>query len=138
MRILGLDIGTRRVGVAVSDALKKTARPLTVISPRDLEGEPLGRIVRDYEVEEIVVGMPTTLRGERGDAARMAREAMDRLRASFRVPVVEYDERLTTSMAEAAMAEAGVSAKERRGKVDMVAAALMLQGYLDRKASKAG
>ncbi len=138
MRALGLDIGARRIGVAVSDPLGKTARPLTVLSPKQLEGKELQSILSEYQVEEIVIGMPTTMKGEAGEAAAIVQETAGRLRRRFHLPVKTYDERLTTVMAESALAQAGVDREKRKDKVDMVAAALILQGYLDNKASKAG
>jgi len=135
MRTLALDVGTMRVGVAVSDPLRKTARPLTLLARSDIEGdaERLAKIVTEQQVDELVVGLPTTMRGEAGKAARDALGVASRLGRALNVPVVTWDERLTTVMAEASMVEAGTRRGKRKQKRDMVAAALILQSYLDSK-----
>lgn len=134
MRTLAIDIGSKRVGLAVSDQLKKTAQPLALLARADIEGDavPLARIISEYEVDEVVVGLPVTMRGESGEGAREATRIASRLGKTLGVPAVTWDERLTTAIAEASMIEAGMRRDARKQKRDMIAAALILQSYLDR------
>lgn len=133
MRRIGLDIGERRIGVAVSDPSGRVATPLKVLDARDLarDPSPLRRLVDDYEAAEIVVGLPLTMSGEEGPQAVAVKSTARRLLEPLGVPVLYHDERLSSAQAERAMAEAGADARARRGSVDMVAAALLLQSYLD-------
>lgn len=133
MRLLGLDIGERRIGVAVSDPSGRVATPLKVLDARDVarDASPLRRIVDDYDVGEIVVGLPLTMSGEEGPQAGSVKVAARRLLEPLGVTVIYHDERLSSAQAERAMAEAGADARARRGSVDMVAAAVILQSYLD-------
>lgn len=130
---MGLDYGSRRVGVALSDTLGLTAQPYGVIDRRgqDLDTE-LGRIVEEMDVDRIVVGWPVSLSGEEGPAAREVRGFAQALAESLGLPVELSDERLTTVTAEVALREGGLKGHRRRRVVDKVAAAVMLQGYLDR------
>lgn len=135
MRHIGLDIGERRIGVAVSDPSGRVATPLVVLDARALarDPSPLRRLFADYEVEEVVVGLPLTLAGEEGRQALAVRTMAERLVEPLGVPVVYHDERLSSTQAERAMAETGADARARRGSVDMVAATLLLQAHLDRE-----
>ena len=135
MRRLGLDIGERRIGVAVSDPSGRVATPLSVLDARELSGDrtPLRRLVADYEPGEIVVGLPLTMAGEEGPQAREVRRFVDEVIAPAGVPVVYHDERLTSAQAHRAMSASGASSRARRGSVDKVAAAVLLQAYLDGK-----
>lgn len=140
MRALGIDLGERRIGVAVSDAGGRVATPLMVI---ERSGSPardhqqIAELVAEYEAEAVVVGMPLSLDGSSGPAARGAEDEARRLEAALSVPVLTHDERLTTVIAEQALAESGLSGKARRQRVDMVAAAVILQGWLDASKSRA-
>jgi putative holliday junction resolvase len=133
MRRIALDIGARRIGVAVSDPSGSVATPLTVLDARLLERDrrPLIRIVEDYEPGEIIVGLPLTLAGDEGPQAALVKVTVRRLIEPLGIPVVYHDERLTSGQAERSMAEAGADSRARRGAVDQVAASLLLQGYLD-------
>lgn len=133
MRMLGLDIGERRIGVAVSDPSGRVATPLKVLDARDLarDDSPLRRLLDDYDVGEIVVGLPLTMSGEEGPQAAAVKVTVRRLVEPLGVPVFYHDERLSSAQAGRAMAEAGADSRARRGSVDMVAAALFLQSYLD-------
>jgi putative holliday junction resolvase len=133
MRVLGLDIGEKRVGVAVSDPSGTVATPLAVLeAPRVFaDGHELVRLVEDYEVELIVVGLPLSLDGSEGPQAARVRTAASRLAGFLPVPIVFCDERLSSTEANRAMGAAGASERDRRGSVDMVAATIFLQGYLD-------
>jgi putative Holliday junction resolvase len=131
-RILGLDYGTRRIGVAVSDPLGLTAGPLDVLdaTARDLD-ERLRNLAEDLGVELIVVGLPVGLDGREGRAAGDARRFAERVAAATGIPVEVYDERFSTVTAERVLLEAGMRRERRRETRDRVAAAVFLQAYLD-------
>ncbi|MEX2394731.1 MAG: Holliday junction resolvase RuvX [Actinomycetota bacterium] len=131
-RFLGVDLGSVRVGLAVSDPLGMLAQPLDVVSLEDAASAIAERIA-ELEVDEIIVGMPLNMDGSHGPAADAATAFADELRASTNLPVSCFDERLSTVEAERAMRSAGTSSKGQRGKVDKVAAALVLQAYLDSR-----
>ena len=133
VRRLGLDIGEKRIGVAVSDPAGRVATPVSVLDARGLAKDrtPLRRLLEDYEPQEIVVGLPLTLAGEEGPQAREVRRFVDAVIAPAGVPVVYHDERLTSAQAHRAMAAGGADSRARRGSVDKVAAALLLQAYLE-------
>jgi putative Holliday junction resolvase len=135
-RILALDLGTRRCGLAISDPLGIIASGLGTLEPEDAEEllRRLGKIVRDKEVTLLVVGHPIMLSGERGERAieteRFAEEAQRRLQ----IPVELYDERLTSVAAERALHEMDIKPSRAKKKVDEISAVLLLQSYLDRRA----
>lgn len=133
MRILALDHGTVRIGVAASDELKMFASPLECIpaEPFDRVLERLQQLVREKDVELIVLGMPRNMDGSHGPAAQKVREFADRVRNAVTVPLVLWDERLSSVQAQRMLREAGHKAKQQRGKVDASAAAILLQSYLD-------
>jgi putative Holliday junction resolvase len=137
MRRLGLDIGEKRVGVAVSDPSGRVSTPLKVLEASSLAGEAtaLRRLVEDYEVAEIVVGLPLTLAGDEGPQAARVRGEAERLARVLGLPLVMWDERMSSKAAQRVMGEAGEDSRARRGKVDMVAASLLLQSYLDSRLS---
>lgn len=130
-RVLALDPGTTRVGVAVSDPLRIVASPLAVLSADDWEA-PLHEIVEKYRPAVIVVGLPIGLSGREGPAAERARDFAAEVSRALEVDVELFDERFTTATAESALREGGVRRRDRRGKVDKVAAAVILRHYLDR------
>jgi putative Holliday junction resolvase len=133
VRALGLDIGERRIGVAVSDPTGIVATPLVVLDARALarDATPLRRLVGDYEPSLLVVGLPLTLAGKEGPQAAIVKATVRRLIEPLGVPVAYHDERLSSTAANRAMADAGADGRARRGSVDMVAASLLLQSYLD-------
>lgn len=134
-RILALDVGERRIGVAVSDPTGIVAQPLLVIERRGWAPD-LARIrelVRTHQVRRIVVGYPYTLRKARGLQTEQVDRFMTRLRQAVTVDVLPYDERLTTAQAERALLAGDVRRARRRAVRDAVAAALLLQNYLDRQ-----
>ncbi len=130
-RVLGLDHGTRRVGIAVSDALRLTAQPLEVVA-RERAVARVAEVVSEYEIKEIVVGIPTSLNGSEGPAAAAARQFGAEITLATGVEVSYVDERFTTVTAEKAMLEAGAKRRVRRESLDKVAAAIILQAFLDR------
>lgn len=128
-RVLGVDHGGRRLGLALSDETGTLASPLDVIPAT---GDPIGqiaRIVEEYDVGEVVVGLPRTMAGELGPEARRAREFAERLGKRISVPVKEWDERLTTVEASRRLAQL----KRTKVPLDAAAAAVMLQSYLDTR-----
>ena len=130
--ILGIDPGERRVGVAVADNETRFARPVEVIDRRSVDA--VGRIVelvRELEVERVVVGRPVGLSGEAGAAVDRQQELVEALRAACPVDIVEWDERLTTVIADQALRASGKTAKQSKDIRDAVAAQILLQGYMD-------
>ena len=136
-RILALDPGTKRIGVALSDELGWTAQPLETFERKSLNVDiaHINELVRRHEVREIVIGMPIQLNGRMGPAAQSVQQFLEALQAAVGVPVVAWDERLTTKAAEQMLIEADVSRKKRKGVVDRVAAALLLKSYLEHLSS---
>ncbi|MBI2958329.1 MAG: Holliday junction resolvase RuvX [Chloroflexi bacterium] len=134
-RALGLDVGDRRIGVAISDPEGLIAVPLTTVQKRDAEAAALAvaDIVRKNEVGSIVVGLPALLSGEIGEQARKVEEFVERLKPHLSVPVEWWDERLSTVAAEKMMRETGATRVRRDANRDALAAALVLQAYLDSK-----
>ena len=132
MRILGLDIGEKRIGVAVSDPSGTVATPLSVLETRQvLAGRVLSRLVEDYEIELLVAGLPLSMDGSEGPQAKHVRSVAQRLATAVSLPLEFADERLSSIEARRTMTEAGVSDRDKRGRIDMVAAAVFLQSYLD-------
>jgi len=132
-RILALDPGTKRIGVALSDELGWTAQPLETFERKSPEADAahIKELVRRHDVREIVMGLPVQLSGRIGPAAQSAQRFLEMIQAAVGVPVVAWDERLTTKAAEQLLIEADVSRKKRKGAVDRVAAALLLKSYLE-------
>ena len=133
-RALGIDLGERRIGVAVSDAEGRVATPITVIErsgSRSRDHQRISELVAEYEAGVVVVGLPLSLDGSAGPAAQAAEQEVGELEAALAVPVLTHDERFTTAIAERALAESGLSGKARRQRVDMVAASVILQSWLD-------
>lgn len=131
-RVLGLDLGDVRIGVAISDVDRRLAVPLGTIhtgAPADLKA--VSSLVREHDVTLVVVGHPLLLSGEAGDRARHAEAFTEALRGVLEVPVVLQDERLSTVEAERALREAGASGRRRRAAIDRSAATVILQAYLD-------
>ena len=132
-RILSLDIGTKRTGVAISDELLCISQPLTAIhatNKRDwLQG--VVELVEKEEVGQVLVGLPLNQDGEEGQDACRIREYIALLRERLQLPVIEWDERFSTVQAERSLLEADVSRKRRKQVIDKVAAAIILQSYLD-------
>ncbi len=133
-RVLSLDLGSKRIGVASSDLTRTLASPVTVVlrgrSHRD-DHDAIAKIVDEYEPDAIVVGLPVGLDGREGHAAALIRTEVAELALRFAVPVVLHDERFTTATAHRALQERNVKARDRRHVVDKVAAAVLLQSWLD-------
>ena len=140
IRALGVDPGTKRIGIAVSDLSGTIASPLMVLQrskSRQHDLHELARIARDEEAEVIVMGLPLNMDGSHGKSAKAAVAEARRLATLVDVPVEMHDERLTTVSADRSMMEAGLDARQRRVRVDKVAAAIMLQSWLDSRAARA-
>ncbi|RUS48638.1 Holliday junction resolvase RuvX [Cohnella sp. AR92] len=134
-RIMGLDYGDRRIGVAVSDAFGWTAQGVEVID-RKKEGDEIARIrhlASENEVDTIVVGLPKNMNGTIGPRGEICQAFAEELRQTLGIPVVMWDERLTTVAATRTLLEADVSRAKRKLVVDKMAAAILLQNYLDSK-----
>ncbi len=137
MRILALDHGTKRIGVAVSDELKIIASPLEFIpaEPPAEFMERLKQIIREKAVESILVGMPRNMDGSYGPAATKTREFVAMLKETFTIPIRTWDERLTSAQANRVLIDSHVRRADRKLKVDKMAAAILLQSYLDSVSS---
>ena len=138
MRIMGLDFGSKTVGVAVSDPLFLTAQGLEIIRRKEENKlrQTLSRIEElavEYEVSEIVIGLPKHMNGTEGVRVELTEEFREKLERRTGIHCVMWDERLTTVMADKTMMEAGVRRENRKEYVDKIAATIILQGYLDRK-----
>ena len=135
-RILGLDFGRARIGVAISDELQMLAHPLETIPAHEEPASRVAEIVREKQVDHVVAGIPRQMNGQIGTAATEVLEFVEKLRAILPCPVVTWDERLTTVAAHRALREAGKKTRDTRGYVDQVAAQMILQSYLDRRAAR--
>ena len=134
MRIMALDVGSRTIGIACSDALLMTAQGIETLRRTSLENDfnRLRELISEYEVHELVVGMPKNMNGTKGDRAEKTEEFVEKMKAVIDLPVTFWDERLSTVMAERQLIAADVSRKKRKGVIDKMAAVVILQGYLDR------
>ena len=134
MRVLGIDHGTKRVGLAISDETAMIAQPLEFIAaqPADKLLSRLAEIVAQRNVREIVVGLPRNMSGDCGPAAEKVQEFVAALRQILTIPIHTWDERLTSVQANRLLIQCGMRREKRREKVDQTAAAILLQSYLDR------
>jgi len=134
-RVLGLDVGSKTIGVAISDPLGITAQGLETIRRKNkrLDFEQLAQLVREYEVSEIVVGYPLRLSGAEGTQSEKMQVFAEELRKKFGLPVHLWDERLTSSQANRVLREAELSIKKRGQAVDRMAAVLILQNWMEAR-----
>ncbi len=132
-RVLALDVGGRRIGVALSDTRRVLASPLTTLraQPQQRALAELAKLAHDYEVTDVVVGLPLTLSGEVGPQAKIVQEFAAQLQEKIAVPVRLFDERLTTVAAERMMVELGLKPEQRKARIDEVAASIILQDFLE-------
>ena len=135
MRIMALDIGEKRVGIAVSDPDERVASPLVVLPAAEVQAcaKSFQRVLEDGEPELLLCGLPTTLAGEEGPQAVRVRAFAQDVSARVGLPLEFADERLSSSQAKRSLREKGLSEKAMRGKVDMIAASLFLQAWLDAR-----
>jgi putative Holliday junction resolvase len=133
MRILGLDVGSKTIGVAVSDELNLIAQGVTTLKRKGLrlDIKDLLRMIEEFKVEKVVVGLPKNMNGSLGPSAKMVLSLVEELKKFVDLPIITWDERLSTVAAQKALLEADVSRKKRKQVIDKVAALLILQGYLD-------
>ena len=135
MRILALDIGQARVGVAVSDPGERVASPVCVLPASEVLGnaKPFRRVLEDWEPELLLCGLPYTMAGEEGPQAARIRAVAQKISAACGLPCEFADERLSSQEAKRSLREKGLSEREMRGKIDMIAASLFLQAWLDAR-----
>jgi len=136
MRVLGVDLGSVRVGIALSDATGTLASPLTVLARTADLNDRVAGLVEEHEVAAVVIGLPRSLDGRERRAARTVRSEVRQLAGRLGVPVHLQDERLSTVAAHAGLAAAGRTSRQRRGIVDASAAAVLLQSWLDSPAGR--
>ncbi len=133
-RVLGLDAGDRRIGVAVSDGLGLTAQGVKVIDRKNSNWlQELDQLVEHYQVKELVVGFPRNMNGTIGPRGELSRQLAEELKKRYGYPVHLWDERLSTAAAERTLIDADLSRRKRKKVVDQLAATWILQGYLDAK-----
>jgi len=135
--ILALDFGRARIGAAISDQLQMLAHPLETIPANDRAAFRVAEIVREKKIDHVVAGLPRQMDGQIGAAATEALQFVEKLRGILPCPVVTWDERLTTAAAHRALRDAGKKTRHTRGYVDQIAAQMILQSYLDRRAANA-
>ncbi len=135
MRCMGLDVGSKTIGVAISDAMGWTAQGIETIKIneqiQDFGYKRLKELIKEYEVTKVVVGLPKNMNGTIGPRGEICQEFAKNIERKFNVPVVLWDERLTTMAAERVLLEADVSRGKRKKVIDKMAAVMILQGYLD-------
>jgi len=135
--ILGLDFGRARIGTAISDELQLLAHPLETIPANERALSRIAEIVRERKIDHVVAGVPRRMNGQIGTAAIEVLQFVEKLRVILPCPVVTWDERLTTAAAQRALRDAGKKIRDTRGYIDQVAAQMILQSYLDRRATDA-
>jgi putative holliday junction resolvase len=137
-RILGLDVGSKRIGIAVSDPLGITAQGLETLQRKNKRHDlaALEQIIRNYQVQEIVVGLPLRMSGAEGTQSGKMQGFADELRGRFGLPVHLWDERLTSAEANRLLREADLSIEKRAKAVDRMAAVLILQGWMESRATR--
>jgi len=137
MRVLAIDHGTKRIGLAISDQLGLIAQPLEFVLAEPFQQflERLKQIIQEKQVELILIGMPRNMDGSYGPAALKVQEFTGVLKEAIAIPIQTWDERLTTAQANRFLIEADVRRKDRKGKVDKTAAAILLQSFLDARGS---
>jgi putative Holliday junction resolvase len=130
---MALDVGGRRIGVAMSDPTRTLSSPLTTLraEPREQALQRIAQLIRENEVVELVVGLPLTLSGEIGPQAKVVQEFIAALSAVVALPIKTFDERLTSVEAERIMVELGLKPEQRKARIDEVAASIILQDFLD-------
>lgn len=132
-RILGLDVGGRRIGVAISDETRLIATPMQFVERGQGDRTVFAGLVERYGIRRLVVGLPTGMTGREGPQSADVRSYADRLASDLDVPMDYWDERLSTAIAERTLIAGGTSRSDRRTRVDAVAAAVILQGFLDHE-----
>jgi len=137
MRILAIDFGSRVIGLAITDELQLTARPLSTIPSKKDAAARIRALCEEYEVGTVVIGLPLRLDGTHGDAAQRVTDFISKLQEVLSIPIVPQDERLTTRAADEMLRDEGVPWQQRREKLDAYAAAIILEDYLAAERRKA-
>lgn len=134
-RVMGLDVGAKRIGVALTDTLRMLASPLTTVrgEPRAAAIAQIVSLIEKNDVAELVIGLPLTLNGEIGPQAQIVQRFVDELRGHVQIPIHMFDERLTTVEAERMMAEMGIKREQRRNQIDAFAASIILRDFVDSR-----
>jgi putative Holliday junction resolvase len=133
-RILGIDHGDVRIGIALSDPTEFLASPLCVLDSTKAGMDQILALIAEHQIEKIVVGLPRNMDGSYGSATEKVRNFIEKLKTRTAIPIFEWDERMSTVSAHHALREAGLDGKQRKGVVDKVAAQIILQNYLDAQA----
>ncbi|WHY76287.1 Holliday junction resolvase RuvX [Neobacillus sp. WH10] len=137
MRAMGLDVGSKTVGVALSDELGWTAQGLKTLKineeKQEFGFEEIGQLIKEYQVDTVVIGFPKNMNGTVGPRGEASQQFAAEIAERFDVPTVLWDERMTTMAAERVLLEADISRKKRKKVIDKMAAVIILQGYLDSK-----
>lgn len=138
MKIMGIDLGSKKIGIAVSDEMRWTAQGIKVIKRIGINKdiEEIIKLVNEYDVGEIVVGLPINMNGTMGQQAEKVLNFIERLKAKITIPVNTWDERLSTVAVTRVLIEGNVKREKRKEVVDKMAAVYILQGYLDSKGSR--
>jgi putative holliday junction resolvase len=137
MRVMALDVGEKKIGIAISDALLLTAQARPTLRRKNLKSDifNLGRLVEENEVHEIVVGQPLHMSGKQSLQSERVTKFADELGKALQIPIVFWDERLTSFAAEQHLEEMGLKWRQRRDHIDKIAAMMILQSYLDNRSS---
>ncbi|WP_045517821.1 Holliday junction resolvase RuvX [Neobacillus niacini] len=137
MRIMGLDVGSKTVGIAISDELGWTAQGLKTLKIDEEKNkfgfDEIGQLIKEYGISQVVIGMPKNMNGTIGPRGEASKRYAEEIGNQFSVSTILWDERLTTMAAERVLLEADVSRKKRKKVIDKMAAMMILQGYLDSK-----
>ncbi len=136
MRYLGVDLGSRRVGIAISDSLARLAHPLRVITRTqsfNLVLDEIAKDIKEFEIDTVVIGIPRTLSGDHGVSAQSIGSDIDRMKQVLSVKIETIDERFTTKIANGYLRDSGKSQRKGRSRIDAMAASIILQSWLDRK-----
>ncbi|NWQ40128.1 Holliday junction resolvase RuvX [Bacillus sp. EB106-08-02-XG196] len=137
MRIMGLDVGSKTVGIAISDELGWTAQGLKTLKIDEEKNkfgfEEIGQLIKEYGISQVVIGLPKNMNGSIGPRGEASKRYAEEIENQFSVSTILWDERLTTMAAERVLLEADVSRKKRKKVIDKMAAMMILQGYLDSK-----
>jgi putative Holliday junction resolvase len=136
MKIMALDVGKKRIGIALCDRLEIAASPFAMVKAGKNAVDEVVKIAENEGVEAFVIGLPTSFDGKERESCQLARFFKNELARKTSLEIEFYDERLTSKIAENSLIEGGFSREERRGKIDAVAASIILQGYLDNRRSK--
>ena len=132
-RVMALDYGEKRIGVAISDGLGLTAQPRPFIKQSNQVVSTIQQLIKENDIKEIIVGMPYNQEGKKNNKCLEIENFIDNLKGNVSIPVISYDERYSTVAASRQLQDLGYNQKKQRGKIDSMAAAFILQGYLDKK-----